>query len=128
MNLDRNKILIVDDEMAIRLGLARCVKNAGFEPVVASNGSEALLLTEQHRPALVLLDVMMHGLSGLEVCRKLRENPDTRNMKIVFLSAKSQIKEQEEGLEAGGDYYVTKPFDYKELIKIIKHFLESVDE
>ena len=68
MNLDRNKILIVDDEKALRLGLAHCIRKAGFLPLVAADGKEALRLVGEHRPALVILDVMMHGMSGLEVC------------------------------------------------------------
>jgi len=128
MELNRNKVLIVDDEKALRLGLAQCVQSIGFEPVVAADGNEALQLIEKHRPALVILDVMMHGLSGLEVCRILRKNPHTRKMKIVFLSAKGQMKEQEEGLKAGGDYYITKPFSYKNLLGIIKNFLRPIDE
>ena len=128
MKLNRNKVLIVDDEKALRLGLSHCIGNAGFETVVAADGNEALQLVEEHRPALVILDVMMNGLSGLEVCRILRNNPETRGMKIVFLSAKGQMKEQEEGLKAGGDYYLTKPFSYRELLKIIENFLRTIDD
>ncbi|MFC1613730.1 response regulator transcription factor [Gemmatimonadota bacterium] len=128
MILNRNKILIVDDEKALRVGLAHCVENAGFEPVVAADGEEALQLVEEHWPAMVILDVMMNGLSGLEVCRILRNKPDAGKIKIIFLSAKGQLKEQAEGLEAGGDYYITKPFSYKELIDIIKDLLRVEDE
>ncbi len=128
MKLNCNKVLIVDDEKALRLGLARCIENAGFEAVAAADGNEALRMVEEHRPALVILDVMMHGLSGLEVCRILRKNPETRGMKILFLSAKGQMKEQEEGLNAGGDYYLTKPFSYRKLLKIIENFLRAADE
>lgn len=128
MKLNCNKVLIVDDEKALRLGLSRCIENAGFEAVVAADGNEALQLVEEHWPALLILDVMMHGLSGLEVCRILRENPETKGMKIVFLSAKGQMKEQEEGLNAGGDYYLTKPFSYRELLKIIEDFLRPINE
>ena len=124
MELDKNKILIVDDEKAIRLGLAKCVKKAGYEPVEAADGSEALRLVEEHCPGLVVLDVMMRGLSGLEVCRILRQNPRTRPIKVVFLSARGQLKERTEGLEAGGDFYMTKPFEYRELIRVIRELLE----
>ena len=119
------KILIVDDEEPLRIGLAHCVNNAGFEALTAADGLEALKMIEQHRPSLVFLDVMMQGMSGLEVCRILRKNPETRQLKIVFLSAKGQVKEQEEGLKAGADYYITKPFDYKQLIAIIKQFTQE---
>ncbi|OGG01162.1 MAG: hypothetical protein A3F83_15620 [Candidatus Glassbacteria bacterium RIFCSPLOWO2_12_FULL_58_11] len=124
MELDKNKILIVDDEKAIRLGLAKCVRKAGYDPVEAADGSEALRLVEEHCPGLVVLDVMMRGLSGLEVCRILRQNPRTRPIKVVFLSARGQLKERTEGLEAGGDFYMTKPFEYRELIRVIRELLE----
>ena len=123
MKLDLNKILIVDDEKALRMGLSMCLRNVGLEPVEAADGKEALRMVVEHRPALVILDVMMEGLSGLEICRILRKNPTTRAIKILFLSAKGQLKEQNEGIEAGGDYYMTKPFEYRELIKIIKGLL-----
>ena len=128
MILNQNKILVVDDEKALRVGLAHCIKNAGFEPVIAADGEEALQLFEEHRPAMVILDVMMNGLSGLEVCRLLRKKTDTVELKIVFLSAKGQLKEQAEGLEAGADYYITKPFSYKELLNIVKELLRVVNE
>jgi len=123
MELTTNKILIVEDEKALRMGLAMCLSNAGFEPVEAADGKEALRMIVEHRPALLVLDVMMDGLSGLEVCRTLRKNPETRAIKVLFLSAKGQVKEQNEGIEAGGDYYMTKPFEYRKLIEVIRTLL-----
>jgi len=125
MKFDPNKILIVDDEKALRMGLSVCLRNAGFEPVEAADGKEALRMVVKHRPALLILDVMMEGMSGLEVCRILRKNSETRQIKVLFLSAKGQIKEQDEGMEAGGDYYMTKPFEYRKLIKIIRKLIED---
>jgi len=125
MELDNKKILIVDDEKAIYMGLAMCIKTAGFEPLTADNGNDALRLVEKHRPVLVILDVMMNDLSGLEVCQILRKNPQLNGLKIIILSAKGQLREQEEGIKAGADYYITKPFDYKELINIIKQLLKT---
>jgi len=124
MVLDSRKILIVDDEKSLRSGLAKCVKIAGFEPLEAADGNEALSMVTKHKPGLIILDVMMRGLSGLEVCRLLRKDSQIRGIKVIMLSAKGQLKEREEGFEAGADYYITKPFDYRELIKIIKQFLE----
>lgn len=125
MELDESKILIVDDEKAIRLGLSKCVKASGFKPLEAANGYEALHVVEQHRPGMVILDVMMRGMSGLEVCRWLRANPRTEGIKIIILSAKGQQKEKEEGIEAGADRYITKPFEYKELMRQIKQLVEK---
>jgi len=123
--MNRKKILIVDDEKALRFGLVKCVRAAGFDALEAADGYEALSRIEEHMPDLVILDVMMHGISGLEVCRRLRDDRRTRDIKIIILSAKGQIKEQREGLEAGADYYITKPFDYRELLKTVKQLLET---
>lgn len=123
MEFDRNKVLIVDDEQALRRGLARCISSAGFDTVEAADGHEALRMVHEHRPGLVVLDVMMRGLSGLDVCRILRDDRNTSGIRIIFLSARGQTREQEEGLEAGGDHYITKPFDYRELIGKIRELL-----
>ncbi len=68
---------------------------------------------------------MMPGMSGIEVCRKLREDPITSTIKIIILSAKGQLKEQEEGLKAGADRYITKPYVYEEMVKAIEELLED---
>jgi DNA-binding response OmpR family regulator len=125
MEANRNKVLIVDDEKALRIGLSLCLRNAGFETMEAADGEEVLRLVDEYQPALIILDVMMRGISGLEVCRKLRNNPRTEGIKIVFLSAKGQLKERAEGMEAGGDHYITKPFNYRELIKVVKELLQT---
>ena len=83
MKLERKKILIVDDEKAIRLGLSKCVKASGFDTLEACDGNEALHLAVEHLPGLIILDVMMHGLSGLEVCRQLKKDPCTKDIKII---------------------------------------------
>lgn len=125
MEPDKNKILIVDDDKPLRRGLAMILKSIGYEPLEAENGKEALKQVEEHHPALIILDVMMKGISGLEVCRILKTDTDTNAIKIIILSARGQIIEKEEGLKAGADEYVTKPFDYKELIKKIKQLMDS---
>jgi len=123
MNSGGTKILIVDDEKAIRLGLSKCLHASGFETFEASNGNDALQLAAENLPGIIILDVMMHGLSGLEVCRRLKQDANTKDIKIIILSAKGQLREREEGIEAGADRYITKPFDYRELIKTIHQLL-----
>lgn len=118
------RILVVDDEEILRKGICRCVESAGFSTIEAGNGETALELVHREMPSLVILDVMMEGISGLEVCRRIRENENTKNLKVLFLSARGQLKEQIKGIEAGGDYYMTKPFNYKELIKVIHDLLD----
>ena len=117
------KILIVDDEKAMRLTLKECIDEAGLIPIVASDGEEALRMVAEHKPSLILLDVMMPGMSGIEVCRKLRDNPKTSRIKIIMVSARGQEKEKEEGMQAGADRYITKPFNYMELIEAIEELI-----
>ncbi|HLA39818.1 MAG TPA: response regulator [Candidatus Glassbacteria bacterium] len=128
MEFERIKILIVDDETALRIGLSHCLKKAGYLTLEAQDGPTALELVRRQRPALVILDVMMRGMTGIEVCRKLRDDEETREIKILFLSARGQTHEQSEGLEAGGDYYMTKPFEYRKLLKVIEDLLENRKE
>jgi len=125
VNNNHIKILIVDDEEPLRLVLSECIKSMDLLPIESSSGKEALSLIEQHNLALVILDVMMPDMSGLEVCRKLRKDPKTRTIKIIMLSAKGQLKEQKEGLKAGADRYITKPYDYEEMIKAIEELLKE---
>jgi len=125
MQNERKKILIVDDEAALRRGLSRCLDLAGYFPIEAEDGPTALELVRQQWPALVILDVMMRGMSGIEVCHKLREDEETRKIKILFLSARGQIREQTAGLEAGADYYMTKPFEYRKLLQVIEEILRK---
>ncbi|HDY90127.1 MAG TPA: response regulator [bacterium] len=120
-----NRILIVDDEASFRTALKGCIEHAGYLTIEASGGKEALRMIKEHYPVLIILDVMMPDVSGLEVCRSIRNNPKTSRIKVIILSAKGQEKEKEEGLKAGADEYITKPFDYKELIKKIKLLMDS---
>jgi signal transduction histidine kinase/ActR/RegA family two-component response regulator len=119
----QRKILIVDDEKPLRAALYEFVKNAGFEPIEAENGYEALRLVKEQHPALLILDVMMPDISGLEVSRALKNDPETSGIKIIMLSARGQDKEKEEGIQAGADRYITKPFSYEELGPAIKELL-----
>jgi signal transduction histidine kinase/ActR/RegA family two-component response regulator len=112
-------LLIVDDERSYREAIADCVRNHGYGAMEASNGSEALRLAEEAQPSLIILDVMMPDLSGLDVCRMLRKKPATKKIPIVMLSARGQVKEREKGLAAGADRYITKPFDDDDLILTI---------
>ena len=120
---DQKKILIIDDEKAIRMALTDCFQKEGFDTFEASNGNEALHIVDTQQPELIILDVMMPGISGIEVCRDLRDDPKTRGIKIIMLSARGQEKEKEEGLKAGADRYITKPFDYVELMKVVEELL-----
>ena len=112
------RILIAEDEADLAMGLRDNLQFEGYEPVVAGDGEEAIRLATEHRPDLVLLDVMMPKLDGFEVCRRLRESGFT--MPILMLTAKSQEIDIIRGLETGADDYITKPFSVRELLARIK--------
>lgn len=120
------KILIVDDEDHILQMLRMNMKRQGFYSVCAESGEEALELCNSEKPDLVLLDVMLPGIDGVETCRRLKENPETRSIPVIMLSAKSQGQDKIEGLQGGADDYVTKPFSLEELFLRIQAALRQV--
>jgi DNA-binding response OmpR family regulator len=116
------RILIAEDEPNIVASLEFLLQK-DYEVRVARNGEEALELVERFQPDLMLLDVMMPLRSGFDVCRKIRENPALRRIKIVMLSARGRDVEREQGLALGADAYVTKPFSTKELLATVSELL-----
>jgi DNA-binding response OmpR family regulator len=121
----KKKVLIADDEPNIVTSLEYLMMRSGYEVQVARDGDEVLALVESFRPDVVLLDVMMPRRNGYEVCQKMREHPDWRQIKIVMLSAKGREAEVNKGLSLGADTYVTKPFSNKELIATIAALLDE---
>ena len=115
------KILVVDDEPSLRELLKAILENEGYEIITANDGKEALKQLEKESPDLILMDMMMPGMSGREVCEKIRANPKTNKQKIVFLTV---VKFSEMGLETLKGMsvldYITKPFDNTDLVKRIK--------
>ncbi|GCE26204.1 DNA-binding response regulator [Dictyobacter alpinus] len=122
-NQQQLKVLVVDDEdniiELIRLGL----RYEGFQVEVASDGEQGIALAQRIDPDLVILDVMMPGIDGLEVCRRLRSNPTTRDVPVLMLTAKDEVGDRILGLQTGADDYLTKPFDFYELLERIKAIL-----
>ncbi len=119
-------VLIVDDEHHIRLLIEQALEELvddGVELYTASDGEEALAAIAAQRPALVFLDVMMPRRNGLEVCRAVRDELGLTDIRIVLLTAKGQAHDREEGLAAGADRYLTKPFDPDELLAIARDVL-----
>jgi len=115
------RLLVVDDEPSIRELLTASLRFAGFEVMPAADGAEALKLAEQHRPDLVVLDIMLPDLDGFTVTRKLRERG--RDMPVVFLTARDETSDKVTGLTVGGDDYVTKPFSLEEVVARIRAVL-----
>jgi len=119
-------VLIVDDEQHIRLLIEQALEDLvddGVELYTASDGEEALAVIAAQRPDLVFLDVMMPRRNGLEVCRAVRGELGMADAHIVLLTAKGQAHDREEGLAAGADRYLTKPFDPDELLEIAREAL-----
>lgn len=118
-------ILIVDDEPNIVISLEFLMKREGFDVAIASDGESAIAAMDANKPDLVLLDIMMPGKDGYEVCRQIRATPEWQAVKIVMLSAKSRDSEIAKGLALGADAYITKPFSSKELAQQVKQLLGS---
>ena len=122
----KSKILVVDDEPdAVEL-VAFNLKNAGFDVVTAGDGKEALSKARSAHPDLVVLDLMLPEMDGLDVCKNLRKEPETANIPIVMLTAKTGEVDRVLGLELGADDYVTKPFSTRELILRVKNLLRRL--
>lgn len=117
------RILVVDDDVDVAETVARTLQRAGFETLIAYRGAEALQMAREEHPALVVLDIRMPGLNGIDVCRLLRATNDLSRVPILFLSAKDEVTDRLEGFEAGADDYITKPFDLRELELRVKALL-----
>ncbi len=112
----RGMILIVEDDKALVELLVYHFEREGFAVAQTPDGEEALLMARETPPDLVILDWMLEGLSGIEVCRRLRRNPGTANVPIIMLTARAEEGDRIRGLETGADDYVTKPFSPRELV------------
>jgi CheY-like chemotaxis protein len=120
-----SKILVVEDDPDIQKVIRMSLKFNGVKEVVtASDGEECLAAVNRERPDLVLLDVTLPKLDGYETCRRLKANPETRSIPVIFLTAKAQKSEEDIGMEAGAVGYLTKPFDPMKLLEQILGILE----
>lgn len=119
------KVLVVDDDPQVLKLLKLNFELEGYDVVSATNGEEALELVGRDTPDAVVCDVMMPGIDGLEVVRRLRAQPDTAALPLVVVSAKAQRADIRAGLKLGADEYVTKPFDPAELIAVVQRLLDE---
>lgn len=119
------KVLVVDDEEClvelIRINLAA----KGFDVITAPDGKTALEKAAGEMPDLIILDVMLPDIKGWEVCRKIKSDPKTRDIKIIFLTASAQKKDIERAKESGGSFFIPKPFDPLELAGIVEQILNG---
>jgi two-component system alkaline phosphatase synthesis response regulator PhoP len=124
----KNTILIVEDEKDIVKMLEYNLKKEGFKTLAVRNGEAAIDTAKSEHPELVILDLMLPGIDGLEVCRTLKADSKTSSIPIIMLTAKSQESDKVVGLELGADDYMTKPFSPRELIARIKAVLRRGKE
>ena len=117
------KIVIAEDERDIRDLVAFTLRFAGHEVFAASNGEEAVEMAPQVNPDLILMDVRMPRMTGYEACKVMKANPDLKDIPVVFLSAKGQENEIQQGLDAGAEAYLLKPFAPDQLTVRIKDIL-----
>ena len=119
-------ILVVEDEDALATLLQYNLDKEGYQVAVATDGEEALVLASERQPDLVLLDWMLPKVSGIEVCRRLRARPETRNVPILMLTARGEESDRVRGLDTGADDYIIKPFSMTELSARIRAVLRRI--
>lgn len=120
-------VLVVDDEPNIVQSLEFLMTAAGFEVRVAADGDAALAAVAERKPDLMLLDVMIPGRDGYDVCRSVRANPAWNDLRIIMLTARGRDSEREKGIELGADHYVTKPFSTRDLVETVKRYARGED-
>ena len=120
------RVLIVEDEEALATLLDYNLGKEKFDVTVAADGEEGLLKIEENPPDVVILDWMLPKISGIEICRRIRSKPETRNIPIIMLTARSEEADRIRGLETGADDYLTKPFSTNELIARVRAVLRRI--
>ncbi len=123
--MKQKKILIADDNENIRVALTAILEDEGHTLWIAKDGAEALRKAREISPDILILDVMMPEMSGYEVCRTIKNDPNLKKTFVLMLSAKGQVSEQEHGKEAGADEYIVKPFSPVEILARINNYLHE---
>lgn len=125
--MSKMNVLIVEDDQDILQLLAYNIQSSGFDVLTSRDGIEALNIARRQLPSLVLLDLMLPGLDGFEVCKELKRDPETKNIPILMLTARGEEVDRIVGLELGADDYVVKPFSIRELILRIRAILRRAE-
>ena len=126
MSADHPQVLVVEDEPAQREVLAYNLEAEGYGVAKAETGDDALLLVDETQPDVIILDWMLPGISGIEICRRLKSNHDTRKIPVIMLTARSEEADRVRGLETGADDYVVKPYSVIELMARVRTQLRRV--
>jgi DNA-binding response OmpR family regulator len=119
------KILIIDDDAFIRRPLEFILREEGFAPVTAVDGEDGLAKLEGEKPDLIVLDLMMPGLDGFEVCRRVRTDPRFSSIPVILLTAKGQESDSERGLAVGATEFMSKPYSPSELLRRVREILSE---
>ena len=125
--MSRGRILVVDDEIYIVHILDFSLGMEGYEVITALDGEEALEKANEHKPDLVVLDIMMPKMDGYETCKALKANETTKNIPVILLSAKGRNVDMQTGYDVGADEYITKPFSPRKLVDRINAILGKPD-
>ena len=125
MDQEKKSILIIDDEVGLRNLLKFRLVSFGYDVLVAEDGYAGIEIAKDKQPDLIVLDIMMPYFNGVEVCKKLKSDHKTKHIPVVFLSVLAQKEDIELGKEAGGDFFLTKPYDPEKLDFVIKMALEG---
>ncbi|AYE33143.1 response regulator transcription factor [Clostridium septicum] len=120
------RVLVVDDESHIVELISYNLINAGYDVITANNGCDAIKIAKDEKPSLVLLDLMLPGMDGFDVCKEIKGNKELKNTSIIMLTAKGEELDKILGLELGADDYITKPFSIRELLARVKAVLRRV--
>jgi len=120
----KKKILLIEDDHSLSEVLAEILVERGYLVVTANNGLEGLRKAYVESPDLVILDIMLPQLNGLEVCKRLKKDETMKNIPVIFLTARDQVTDKLLGIESGGEIYLTKPFEIEELTEKIKTLLK----
>ena len=116
-------VLVVDDERSLRLLMRATLSRGSYRVLEAASGTQGLAVARRERPDLILLDIGMPGLDGYGVCRALKGDPETASIVVVMLTARALEADRQQGIEAGADEYITKPFSPAELLATVQRLL-----
>lgn len=120
---EKNKILVVDDQQENLKVVSGYLREVGYRIALSTNGEGAISILEEHKIDLVLLDIMMPGMDGFEVCRRIKAKPGTHDIPVIFLTAKVETEDIVKGFRLGGADYVTKPFNKEELLARVENHI-----
>lgn len=120
------RVLIAEDEESIVASLEFLMRRSGYETRIARDGVQAIACLGEFRPNVILLDIMLPGRSGFDVCRAVRTDPALNATRVLMLTAKGGSRDEDRGLAAGADAYMTKPFSTHELVERVRSLLEGI--